>query len=235
MRHRTHPVHPALALAATLALAAVDASLHASAHHTGPPPLADLAPELEVCAVPVEICDSPVDIGAGVTMTTCTTTLIPCEDFSMAYATRADLDARFDVGEMDALAPLDDDDASPRAAAAIADACAEIDAVLADGFDLPLPAGEYPLLKAAACDIARLRLYDDAAPDRVLGRASSARKRIRQLADGELCLLAADGTRVERRTGILIDAGTPVATRARLAGYLGDASTSTLTLRTDRC
>ena len=220
MRNRAHPVHAALALTATLALAAAAASLHASAHHTGPPPLADLAPELEVCAVPVETCASPVDLGGGVTLTTCTTTLIPCEDIRMAYATRDDLVARFDFGEMAALAPLDDDGASPRAEAAIADACAEIDALLAEGYDLPLPAGEYPLLKAAACDIARLRLYDDAAPDRVLGRASSARKRIRQLAAGELHLLAAVGTRVERRTGILIDAGEPVATRDQLTGYL---------------
>lgn len=220
MRHRTPLVPATLALAAALALAATDASLHAAAHHTGPPTVADRAPMVEVCAVPVETCDSPVDLGAGVTMTRCTTTLLPCEDITMAYAARDDLVARFDAGEMDALAPLDDDGASPRAEAVIADACAEIDAVLAEGFDLPLPAGEYPLLKAAACDVARLRLYDDAAPDRVLGRASSARKRIRQLAAGELYLLAADGTRVERRTGILIDAGEPVATRDQLTGYL---------------
>ena len=151
---------------------------------------------------------------------------IPCEDMTMAYATRADLDARFGGAEIEDVAAADSDDvdarldAAARVTATIADACAEIDAMLAEGFDLPLPAGEYPLLKAATCDIARLRLYDDAAPDRVLGRASSARKRIRQLAAGELHLLASDGTRVERRTGILIDAGTPVATRERLAGYL---------------
>lgn len=220
MRHRTPIVPAVLAVAAALALSAADASLHAAGHHTGPPPVADLAPEPQVCAVPVELCASPVDIGGGVTMTTCTTTYTPCEDITMAYATRADLVARFDAGEMDALAPLDDDGASPRAEAVIADACAEIDAVLAEGYDLPLPAAECPLLKAAACDIARLRLYDDAAPDRVLGRASSARKRIRQLAAGELHLLAADGTRVERRTGILIDAGESVATRDQLTGYL---------------
>ena len=176
------------------------------------------------------------DDGSTTRRTECREILViaSCEDLSMTYATRADLVARFDAGEMDALAPLDDHGESPRADAAIADACAEVDAVLAEGFDLPLPAGEYPLLKAAACDVARLRLYDDAAPDRVLGRASSARKRIRQLAAGELYLLTFQGVRVERRTGILIDAAEPLATRERLAGYLGDAVTSTLTLRTDR-
>jgi len=161
-----------------------------------------------------------VDIGAGVTMTRCTTTYTPCEDIRMAYATRDDLVARYGADELDDLAPLDDHGASPRAEAVIADACAEIDALLAEGFDLPLPAGEYSLLKAAACDVARLRLYDDVAPDRVLGRASSARARIRQLAAGELHLLAATGVRIERRPSILIDAGEPVATRDQLTGYL---------------
>ena len=56
-----------------------------------------------------------------------------------------------------------------------------------------------------------------------MGRASSARKRIRQLAAGELYLLTFQGARVERRPSILVDAAEPIATRARLAGYLGDA------------
>ena len=54
----------------------------------------------------------------------------------------------------------------------------------------------------------------------MLGRASSACKRIRQLAAGELHLLAATGARVERRSSILVDAGAPVATRDQLTGYL---------------
>lgn len=237
MRHRTLLVPATLALAVTLALAAFGPPLHAAGpplHATGPPPSADLAPEPKVCVVPVEICRPPVDIGAGVTMTRCTTTPTPCENIHMAYATRDDLVARFGADELDEIAPLDDHGASRRAEAVIADACAEIDAVLAEGYDLPLPSGEYPLLKAAACDVARLRLYDDTAPDRVMGGASSAHKRIRQLAAGELHLLAATGARVERRSGILIDAGEPVATRDQLSGYMGDASISTLTLRTDR-
>ena len=149
------------------------------------------------------------------------------ETAPMPYATRADLDARFGAAEIDDVAAADSDDAdarpdaAARVAAVLADASAEMDAVLADGYALPLPAGEYPLLTAACCDIARMRLYDDAAPERVMGRASSARKRVRQLAAGELHLVAADGTRVERRATILVDAGEPVATRDRLAGYLG--------------
>ena len=213
MRHRIPSI-----LTAVLALTAPLAPGHAG--DWVPAPVADLAPEPKVCVIPVETCEPPKDMGHGVIMAVCTTTYTPCEDISMAYATRDDLVARFDADEIDDLAPLDDHGASPRAEAVIADASAEIDALLAEGFDLPLPAGEYPLLKAATCDVARLRLYDDVAPDRVLGRASSARKRIRQLAAGELHLLAATGVRVERRPSILIDAGEPVATRDQLTGYL---------------
>ena len=214
MRHRIPSI-----LTAVLALTAPLAPGHAG--DWVPAPVADLAPEPKVCVVPVWTCSAREATGDGGTIIRCTATFTPCEDIRMAYATRDDLVARYGADELDALAPLDDHGASPRAEAVIADACAEIDAVLAEGFDLPLAGeGEYPLLKAAACDVARLRLYDDSAPDRVMGRASSARKRIRQLAGGELHLLAADGARVERRTGILIDAGEPVATRERLAGYL---------------
>ena len=146
------------------------------------------------------------------------------KELTMTYATRADLADRFGAGEMDLLAPLDEGGASARADAALADASTEIDAVLAEGYDLPLPAGEYPLLKAAACDLARLRLYDEAAPDVVLRRASSARKRVRQLAAGVLHLLTFQGKRIERRPGILVAAGEPVATRERLAGYLMEST-----------
>lgn len=139
---------------------------------------------------------------------------------AMPHAARSDLVDRFGAVEIDSLAPVDDAGVSARADATLADASAEMDAVLAGSFDLPLPAGEYPLLKAACCDIARLRLYDDAAPERVMGRASSARKRVRQLAAGELHLVDAAGARVERRATILVAAGEPVATRERLAGYL---------------
>ena len=72
--------------------------------------------------------------------------------------------------------------------------------MLAESWDLPLPAGNYPILAAIAADVARLKLYDDVAPDRVLGRASSARKRLRELADGRRHLVDAAGRRVPRRS-----------------------------------
>ena len=141
----------------------------------------------------------------------------------MPYATRADLVARYGAEEIDALAPADPGTgASPRADTALADAAAAVDAELAQGYDLPLPAGTWPLLTAVCCDLARLRLYDDTAPEHVLGRASTARKRVRALASGELVLLDAGGVRAARRASILVDPGAPVATRDRLSGYLGE-------------
>lgn len=142
----------------------------------------------------------------------------------MPYATRDDLIARFGLGEIDDLAPADGIGASPRADAALADASGEIDAALAECHDLPLDATqEYPLLTAIACDVARLRLYDDAAPKRVLRRAEAARQRLPRIVAGELHVVAEDGTRVPRRARGAIDAGEPIATRERLAGYLGPA------------
>lgn len=132
----------------------------------------------------------------------------------MPYATRTDLVDRFGATEIDRLAPADAQGASARADAVLADADAEIDAVIAERFDTPLPPGTYPLLKAAACDIARLRLYDDAAPERVLGRGSSARKRVTRVAAGELHLLDANGGRVEPRADVVATSAEPRFRRA---------------------
>lgn len=145
------------------------------------------------------------------------------EAAAMPYATRDDLAARFGADEIDDLAPADDAGVSVRADAALADADAEIDAALAECYPVPLPAGAYPLLTSLACDLARARLYDDAAPKRVLKRAAAARARLGRIVAGELHVVAAHGTRVSRLPRILIDAGEPMATRDRLAGYLGPA------------
>ena len=119
----------------------------------------------------------------------------------MAYAARSDMVNRFGAAEMERLAPSGDD----RSVGAIADAGAEIDAELARRFALPLSAGPWPLLESIACDIARLRLYDQAAPDVVLGRGSAARKRLRRIADGDLPLVNGDGVRAPEIDSILVD------------------------------
>lgn len=145
------------------------------------------------------------------------------QEAAMPYATRADLVARFGADEIDDIAPVNNAGVSVRADAALADADAEIDTALAECYALPLPDGDYPHLKGIACDITRARLYDDAAPERVLGRLSSARKRVARIVAGELHVVAADGTRVPRLERGLIHEGEPIATRERLAGYLGPA------------
>ena len=139
----------------------------------------------------------------------------------MAYAARQDLADRFGADEIDELAP----ESGNRGAAALADADAEIAAALAAAYDLPL-SGTFPVLKAVACDLARLRLYDDAVPpEAVLGRANRSRARLREIADGKSALVDSDGGLVDRR----IETGPPLGarqeapaarlTREKLKGY----------------
>ena len=139
----------------------------------------------------------------------------------MLYLDRDDLVARFDEGEIEALDP-----SNARVREVIKDTCAEIDSVLVETYALPLPSGNWPLLKSIGADIARARLYDDEAPDRVLGRLSSARKMLREVGTGERRLVSAEGVEAPRHTTVLIDAGRPVATRERLAEYLNPTPTS---------
>ena len=140
---------------------------------------------------------------------------VPQGDPEMPYAARADLVDRFGADEIDALAPLAEG-ASPRADAALADASAEIDSLLAEGFEMPLPSGVYPALVSIGTDLARVRLYDDAAPEQALGRASSARKRLRELAEGKRALLDANGGAAPRRSHAAIAPGAGLFTRGAL-------------------
>ncbi len=153
--------------------------------------------------------------GVGVGTVTHADTWCTTEAPAMPYASRADLVARFGATEIDDLAPLADG-ASPRADAVLADADADIDSQLADRYDLPLPPGEYPTLKSIAADFARARLYDDDAPERVLGRMSSAGGRLREIVSGERVLVDADGRRVPRRTEAMASGGAALFTREQL-------------------
>lgn len=75
---------------------------------------------------------------------------------------------------------------------ALADAGAVIDGHLAGRYALPL--SQTPaILTGYACDLARERLYKDAAPEAVIKRADDARKFLALLAKGQITLgLAAD-------------------------------------------
>ena len=134
----------------------------------------------------------------------------------MRYVSIDELRARFGADELEELVGGDD----ARALTAIDDAQAEIDAALAETYTLPLRAGTWPSLTSIAADIARAKLYDDEAPERVLGRLSSARKRLRKLAMGEVRLVDSAGVEAERHATVLVDAGIPIATPERLSGYL---------------
>ena len=142
----------------------------------------------------------------------------------MSYATRQDLIARFGADEVAVLDPGTDpgteDGDYPRIAAALADAAAEIDAVLAPVYPLPLPAGRYPLLVGIACDIARSRLYDDAPTDAVRERAQRSRSKLKPLATGRTRLLDDAGTEIARRAGtVAVTTGRRVFTDEAFEGY----------------
>ena len=138
----------------------------------------------------------------------------------MTYATPAELRTRVE-GERPEDPDLEIGDlagtADARLAAALEDASAEIDSMLHDLYPLPLPAGPWPLLRAITCDLARLRLYDDEAPKRVLGAGSSARARLRRLAAGETALVDAAGKRAPRCPLVRATTPTPALTRDALA------------------
>lgn len=113
----------------------------------------------------------------------------------MAYATPADMDARFGV---DAVADLG---GLLEIASALDDVSADIDARLAMAYDLPLPAPptQYAFLVAIATDLARRRLYEIDPTEAVLKRAEDAERRLDQLIEGKRELVGSMAGRVARR------------------------------------
>ena len=140
----------------------------------------------------------------------------------MTYATRSDMEARFGLDEIAHRADPDGSGAD-RIAAALADAAAEIDSVLAVAYDLPLPAGTYPALRAIACDLARDRLYDDAALDEPKARRKAAAGRLEALRDGRMFLVSGEGVTAPRRSRVGVSGPRPVMTRESLGGFGGGA------------
>ncbi len=112
-----------------------------------------------------------------------------------AYATVADFEDRF--GEDEAMRLGD----AKRLAVALGDAAAEIDAHLATAFTVPLTGGPFPMITSIACDLARIRLYDEAATDTVRDTAKRARLLLDRLVSGEADLLDADGMPLAPRDG----------------------------------
>ena len=86
----------------------------------------------------------------------------------MSYAQADELERRYGADEIGRLGD------TAKIAAALDDARAEIDAVLGGAFALPLEGGPFPALTAAACALARLHLYDEAAPEGIVAAAGRA-------------------------------------------------------------
>lgn len=107
----------------------------------------------------------------------------------MAYATAADLIARF--GEDELIQLTDRSGAGVPDAAVVAraleDSGAEIDGYLASRYRLPLPTVP-ALLARIACDIARYRLWEDRASDEVRRRYEDARRLLENLSSGKVSL-----------------------------------------------
>ena len=139
----------------------------------------------------------------------------------MTYATRQDLVDRFGASEIEALddGGSGDEPVYAKISAAIADASAEIDGMLAICYKLPLPDGTWPLLTGIACTIARHRLYDDAEPEAVKEAALRARAKLKSIGEGKYRLVTTSGTLAARRTAARAISPDPVMTRKALEGF----------------
>lgn len=105
----------------------------------------------------------------------------------MTYATQADLEARYGAEEVLQLADRNRDGVIDAGVIdrALADADAEIDGYLGSRYQLPLATAPQ-IINVYACDIARYRLYSDAATEEVRKRYEDANKFLRLIAEGKV-------------------------------------------------
>lgn len=142
----------------------------------------------------------------------------------MAYATAADMEARFGADE---LVARTDRNATGTVdgtvlARALADAGAEIDGYLAARYQLPLPTIP-PMLARIACDIARYRLWEDLASDEVRRRYEDARRLLEAISRGTVSLGLPANLPQDQKPGLSMAAAksgpAPVFDRATTEGY----------------
>lgn len=107
----------------------------------------------------------------------------------MSYARIDDMVARFGEREVAQLTNRDGLDVVDADVLdeALADANAEVHGYLATRYRVP-PDPVPRLLVRVACDVARYRLYDDAAPDEVRRRYEDAVRLLKSVADGGVSL-----------------------------------------------
>ena len=130
----------------------------------------------------------------------------------MSYAAASDLRQRFGTAEIALLDGAGDD----RVTAALSDASAEIDAEIAAVYDLPLPAGPWPLLTIIAADLARARLFDDEVPRAVRSRTAQSRRLLQTIARGCLALVDARGIPAPRQPMVRTAGDAPALRREDL-------------------
>ena len=117
----------------------------------------------------------------------------------MPYAAIEDLRERFGDQEIDELLDRDGDGEADAgvADAVLADASAEIDALLASRYATPV--ADAPLLNAICCDLARYRLYDNVAPEIVKERKKYSVDMLKSIGKGVGELLDSNGAPVADR------------------------------------
>jgi phage gp36-like protein len=122
----------------------------------------------------------------------------------MAYATTADLTARFGEEEMLALAPNETIDAieESKVDVAINDAGATIDSYLAVRYTVPVI--DAPQLKAVACDIARYNLYDNEAPEQVEKRHKERLAWLKDISIGKATLGVQEATTTAKAVNVIV-------------------------------
>lgn len=117
----------------------------------------------------------------------------------MTYCTRADLEARFGAREIADLLDTEPNgtEDTGRLDGALADADALIDGYLATRYAVPIPAPVPPIVVGIACDLARLRLWDDNAPEEVRKRYDDAIKLLRDMSAGKASIPGASPATAE--------------------------------------
>lgn len=145
----------------------------------------------------------------------------------MAYATLDDLRLRFGP-EIDDVLDRDGDQEQDAGLsdAILADASAEIDAII--GVRYPVPVVGAPYLKVACCEIARYRLYDFSVPEEAEKRYQNTIKRLQAIASGEANLTDENGAAIDDLTAVSQAPGAVykegrrrVFTDEKLRGFMG--------------
>ena len=140
----------------------------------------------------------------------------------MPYCTQADLEASYGADEIRQLTDRAGTGSTDTGVvdAAIAAAGVEVDGFLAAKYTLPLATPSL-LVQHLACEIARYRLWKDAAPERVRNGYTDAVARLKDLSSGVMRLTNVAGSEPAASTAahVAVDAPIAVFDAAGMEGY----------------